>query len=158
MTPGVAKVLATVGGLGYVPRVGGVAASILGLVFAVGVDGLGGGLAVLALGLGLAALGVLASEAVLRAAADGLLAIEPRRLVIRELAGQVLTAAVTPMNPAGILIAFGAFQLFMLARPWPPLESLVPVPRGVAAMADAVFAAIGAGLIIGFMTWTLGTV
>jgi phosphatidylglycerophosphatase A len=158
VTPALAAAVATVAGLGLVPKVAGAFASILGLALAVGADAVGGSWAVLALGIGLAALGAWACEVVLRAAAEGRMAIEPHRLVVRELAGQVLVLAAAPMNPAGLVLAFGAFQLFVLARPWPAVASLVHVPRGVSTMADGVLAALGAALVVGFMTWTLGSV
>lgn len=86
------------------------------------------------------------------------MAVERPQLVIRELAGQVLCLAVAPMSPAGLLIGFGAFQMFALARPWPDLGGSPRLPRGAGVMLDGVLAAIGAAAIVGFMTWTLGTV
>lgn len=60
------------------------------------------------------------------------------------------------MSPAGLLIAFGAYQIFALSRPW-PIDTLgLSLPRGVMAMADGVLAAVAAGFIIGLMTWILG--
>lgn len=150
----VASAIAFAGGLGLVPKVPGVAASIAGLILAVVLDGLGGRALIIVAGLGLVAAGVWACEVVLKAA--GAMAVERHQLAIRDLAGQVLAVAAAPMSPAGLLIAFGAYQIFALSRPW-PIDSLgLSLPRGVMAMADGVLAAVAAGLIIGLMTWILG--
>jgi phosphatidylglycerophosphatase A len=156
--PSLARAIATVGGLGALPRFGGPVASALGLALVVGADRMAGPWFAALIAIAAAVLGVWTCEQALRAAAAGLIEAEPKRLVVRDLAGQMLVGAATPINPAGVLLAFGAYQLFLHARPWPTLESLVPVPRGVAAMADGAFAALGAALTIGFMTWTLGSV
>jgi len=151
----VAATIAFAGGLGLVPKVPGVAASIAGLVLAVVLDGLGGRALIIVAGLGLVAAGVWACEVVLKAAAAGAMAVERHQLAIRDLAGQVLAVAAAPMSPAGLLIAFGAYQIFALSRPW-PIDTLgLSLPRGVMAMADGVLAAVAAGLIIGMMTWIL---
>ncbi|MBM3582959.1 MAG: hypothetical protein FJX36_00600 [Alphaproteobacteria bacterium] len=157
MTPALARAIATVGGLGMLPRFGGPIASALGLALVVGADVAGGPWLAALVAIAAAALGVWTCEHALRSAAAGLIEAESRRLVVRDLAGQMLVGAAAPITPAGVLLAFGAYQLFLHARPWPALESLVRVPRGIAAMADGVFAALGAALTIGFMTWTLGS-
>lgn len=153
--PRLAVAVAYAGGLGLIPKAPGVAASIAGLAFAVVLDAWGGTALLVFGGLALLAAGVWACDAVLKASAEGLIAVERDNLAIRELAGQVLALVVAPMSPAGLLITFGAFQLFSLARPWPtPSLSL---PRGAVVMLDGVLAALASILIVGLMTWVLGT-
>ena len=151
-----ASVLAHIFGLGAVPRGQGALASILGLALASGAYHAGGTWAVLGLGLALLAAGVWACDTLLDTAAGGA-GVDPARLVIRDLAGQVLTLAAVPMTPAGLLIGFGAFQVFALARPWPSLARPLRLSRGSAVMLDGALSAVAAAAIVGFMTWALGT-
>ena len=69
MSPALAHAIATVGGVGTLPKGGGAIASVLGLVVAVGADGLAGPAGTLVAGLALLASGVWTAEIVLKSAA-----------------------------------------------------------------------------------------
>ncbi len=152
MKGGVARVLATVGGLGdLMPAPGTTVGSVAGVLLYWGVSSVFPD-AVTAVALaGLAALTPLAVWACgAEAARRG--EIDPGPVVMDEVAGQWLALAVVAIGrasapgPRGLAAAFVLFRIFDVAKPW-PIRKLERLPGGWGIVADDLAAAIVAGVL-----------
>jgi phosphatidylglycerophosphatase A len=161
--PLVAKVIATVGFLGYVPVAPGTAGSLVGwlvglLLLAVGAGPLTMHPAVLALATwtGLAAcfgLGVAASQIVERDAGEH----DPSAVVIDEFVGMWVVVAACPFVlqvPWMAVAAFVLFRLFDMTKP-PPLKWLSRTPGGWGIMLDDLGASGYTALILWLIVFAL---
>ena len=137
-----AVLVATAGGAGRVPIAPGTAGSAVGLALyllsrnAPGIWQVGLCLAVIVLGTW--ASGVAAREFGSK---------DPGAVVIDEVAGQLVTLLLIPLNVAGAVAGFFIFRLFDIIKPWPAnrLESL---PGGLGVMADDLMAALYGNLVL----------
>ncbi|MBI3323855.1 MAG: phosphatidylglycerophosphatase A [Candidatus Omnitrophica bacterium] len=134
-----ALLIATGGGLGYIPIAPGTAGSLLGLVL--GVWLLRGPVALqaaeLLAGLLLAVWSATIAERELRVR-------DPSCVVVDEvvaMAGIVSVAPWSCASPVWLLVAFGLFRAFDIIKP-PPLRALARLPDGWGVVADDVGAAI----------------
>lgn len=132
----IALVIATAGGVGYVPRAPGTAGALVGLAVHLllvdqpAVVQVGVFVAVCVVGTWAAA-----------AAASHFGRPDPGQVVIDEVAGQLATLLLLDVGISGLLVGFLLFRLFDIVKPWPAnrLESL---HGGLGIMADDVMAGL----------------
>ena len=136
-----AKFLATVGGLGYLPVAPGTAGSLVGLAI-VALWPAHSHVVQWPILFFVFLLGVGSSTRVER----DLGTIDPSCIIIDEVVGMWLTLLlVTPTSPTQFVVAFAGFRLFDILKP-PPLKQLARLPRGWGVMLDDLGAAVYAGL------------
>jgi len=110
-----AALVATVAGLGYLPKAPGTWASAAAVILAVGLDQAGGWIAIAIAAAVATGLGLIAVHVYLRQSALA----DPPEIVIDELAGQWLTLAFLPFGVVGCVLGFLAFRIFDIVKPWP---------------------------------------
>ena len=110
-----AALVATVGGVGYLPKAPGTWASAAAVILAIGLDQAGGWLAIAIAAAAATVLGLVAVHVYLRQSALA----DPPEIVIDELAGQWLTLAFLPFGVVGCVLGFLAFRIFDIVKPWP---------------------------------------
>jgi phosphatidylglycerophosphatase A len=110
-----AALVATVAGLGYLPKAPGTWASAAAVIVSIGLDRAGGWLALALAALAATGLGLVAVHAYLKQSALA----DPPEIVIDELAGQWLTLAFVPFGVLGCVLGFLAFRVFDIVKPWP---------------------------------------
>ncbi len=110
-----AALVATVGGVGYLPKAPGTWASAGAVILAIGLDQAGGWLAIAIAAAAATVLGLIAVHVYLRQSALA----DPPEIVIDELAGQWLTLAFLPFGVVGCVLGFLAFRIFDIVKPWP---------------------------------------
>ena len=141
-----AVLIATGGGIGFLPGMPGTWASLAALPSAWAIRWLGHGrtwpLAVAALIAFLA--GWWATSRVARASGRG----DPGAVVIDEIAAQWLVLCVVPPHLAGYVIAFLLFRLFDIVKPWPIGWIDRRIKGGLGIMLDDVMAAIYAIVLL----------
>jgi len=147
----IARLIATVFGLGLVPKGPGTAGSLGAIAAAwvlhrtLGVHGFG--FAILALLI--TAPAIWSAEVVARS--SGLK--DPQIVVIDEVAGQWLTlAGALALNWKSWIGAFVLFRLFDIWKP-PPVRQLEKLPGGVGIVADDLAAGIFAALVLAAAGW-----
>ncbi|MEO7192188.1 MAG: phosphatidylglycerophosphatase A [Vicinamibacterales bacterium] len=141
--------LATVGGVGYVP-------------FAPGTLGSAVGLAIYLLTRGWSATGHVALLAAISLAgvwAAGEAAAyfqvkDPGRVVVDEVAGQLLTLLLLDVGLVGVGIAFLLFRLFDIVKPW-PARQFEQLPGGVGIMADDLMAGVYGWVVMRTLIWLM---
>ena len=138
-----ASLIATWFGSGLLPRLPGTWGSLAALPFAVAIVLLGGpwallGAAVLAFLAGLWASGIYA-------AAHG--SDDPGPVVIDEVAGQWLALVLVPLDPLLYAVAFVAFRIFDVLKPWPANYFDQHLPGAWGIMMDDIAAAVYAGAL-----------
>ena len=142
-------VLATGFGTGYGPIAPGTWGSLPALAFAWGLDRLGGAWAVLSAAVFFAVSGVWAAGR-----AEALLdEKDPGRVVVDEIAGQLVTLLfLRPTGPI-LLAGFMVFRVLDVVKPW-PARRLEALPGGSGIMADDLMAGLYANLILhGLAIW-----
>jgi phosphatidylglycerophosphatase A len=145
-----ATLLATWFGSGLVRVAPGTCGSIAALPFAAGLALLGGPWLLGLSALAAFAVGLWASGRYAGAAGQH----DPAAVVIDEVAGQWLALAPLPLDPGLYLLAFLAFRLLDIAKPWPIgwVERALPGAWGI--MADDLVAGMIAGaLTFGVSLW-----
>jgi phosphatidylglycerophosphatase A len=136
-------VLATGFGTGYAPFAPGTWGSLPGLAAAWLLGRWAGGWAVAGGAVAFALIGVWAAD---RAA--GLLgAKDPRRVVIDEIAGQMVTLAFLPVAPAVLAAGFVLFRALDVWKPW-PADRLEALPGGSGIMADDLMVGLYGNLML----------
>ena len=60
----------------------------------------------------------------------------------------LLVLCVTPRTPGWTVVAFLAFRVFDVAKPWPIREADHRIPGGLGIMLDDVLAAVYAALVV----------
>ncbi len=110
-----AALVATVGGVGFLPKAPGTWASAAAVIVAIGLDQAGGWIAIAIAAAAATALGLAAVHVYLRQSALA----DPPEIVIDELAGQWLTLAFLPFGVVGCVLGFLAFRIFDIVKPWP---------------------------------------
>ena len=134
---------ATLCGIGLIPFAPGTLASLAALPFAWlllvtgDIDGLGTGIA-LAIAVGLWACDVTVSETGNP---------DPQQCVIDELAGQWIACMAAPLTLTGFAVAFVAFRVFDIWKPW-PISAAEKAKGGMGVMADDLVAGLFALIVV----------
>ena len=141
--------LATGFGLGYGPIAPGTWGSLPGLAFAWGLDRFAGPWAVLGGASFFALAGVWAAGR-----AEALLGEkDPSRVVVDEIAGQMVALLFLPVTARVLLFAFLLFRALDVWKPW-PARRLEDLPGGSGIMADDLMVGLYANLILhGLALW-----
>lgn len=141
--------LATGFGAGYGPIAPGTWGSLPGLAFAWGLDHLAGRWAVLGGASFFALAGVWAAGR-----AEALLGEkDPGRVVVDEIAGQMVALLFLPVTGRVLLVAFMLFRVLDVWKPW-PAHRLEVLPGGSGIMADDLMVGLYANLILhGLALW-----
>ena len=139
----IAIVVATGLGTGYGPLVPGTWGSIPGVALGWLVERRAGGWGVAAAACVAALFGTWAAGRAERYWGEK----DPGRVVVDEIAGQLVTLCFLPATPQVLLAGFVVFRVFDIVKPWPArrLESL---PGGSGIMADDLMAGLYANLIL----------
>jgi phosphatidylglycerophosphatase A len=69
-------------------------------------------------------------------------------IVLDEIVAMLLVLSITPRTPGWTVVAFLAFRLFDVSKPWPIREADHRIPGGLGIMLDDVLAAIYAALVV----------
>ncbi|MEO7386715.1 MAG: phosphatidylglycerophosphatase A [Gammaproteobacteria bacterium] len=69
-------------------------------------------------------------------------------IVLDEIVAMLLVLCVTPRTPGWTLVAFLAFRVFDVAKPWPIREADHRIAGGLGIMLDDVLAAVYAALVV----------
>ncbi|MGC8535217.1 MAG: phosphatidylglycerophosphatase A family protein [Rhizomicrobium sp.] len=138
-----ATFMASVFGVGYIPFASGTFGSLLALVPAYGLMHAGGlgflGTAVAAVSV----LGIWVCDIHVRATGRH----DPSECVIDEVAGQWLACMAAPLTLPGYVLAFGAFRLFDILKPW-PASAAERAPGGLGVMLDDLVAGLMAAILV----------
>jgi len=142
-------ILATGFGTGYGPIAPGTWGSLPGLALVWGLDRLAGSWAVLGGALFFAVSGVWAAGR-----AEALLGEkDPGRVVVDEIAGQMVTLLFLPTTVPMLVVAFLVFRVLDVFKPW-PARRLEDLPGGSGIMADDLMVGLYANLILhGLALW-----
>ena len=138
-----AALIATLGGVGRVGRAPGTVASALSLVPAYLIVRYFGGSALFLATFAAIAIGTWASDVYAREIGSS----DPSECVVDELAGQWLACALAPLSLRGFFLAFVAFRLFDIVKPW-PVSAAERLGGGAGIMCDDLLAGLFAGLIV----------
>lgn len=138
---GIALAIATFGGVGFVPRAPGTAASVVAALIFWFIAGTAPGVRILLI-IGLFFIGVWSGEAVERQSEMR----DPGYVVIDEVVGMWITLLVVTHTFWGFLFGFSLFRIFDIVKP-APVNQLQNVRGGWGIMLDDVAAAIYAAII-----------
>jgi len=112
---GSAEWVATVGGIGLLPKAPGTWGSLVALPFAWLITLWGGSAALLVAAAAVAFVGILAADE----AAKKSNVADPGSIVIDEVAGQFLALVLIAPSWIGYAVGFAAFRFFDIVKPWP---------------------------------------
>jgi phosphatidylglycerophosphatase A len=138
-----ASFIASVFGVGYIPFASGTFGSVAALLPAFGLMHVGG---VWLLGAGAVAvsiLGIWVCDIHVRATGRH----DPSECVIDEVAGQWLACLAAPLTLPGYILAFIAFRLFDILKPW-PASAAERAPGGLGVMLDDLVAGLMAAIVV----------
>lgn len=145
-----ASLLATWFGAGLLPKAPGTWGSLAAIPFGLALTWLGGPWLLLAGAVAIFLAGIWAGG---RYAEERGLA-DPGAVVIDEVAGQWIALVPALLNPWMILLAFLAFRLFDIVKPWPVGWLDRELKGGLGIMADDVLAGVyGAVVVLGVAEW-----
>ena len=146
-----AALVATVGGIGLLPRAPGTWGSLAALIAAFVIHVCFGATG-LAVATGLAFLiGWWAAWRYAEAAGEP----DPDSVVIDEVAGQWLVLVFAPVEPGFYIAAFALFRLTDILKPW-PVSWADQIGGGFGVMFDDIIAAIYATVALRAMMWLTG--
>ena len=134
--------LATGFGTGYAPIASGTFGSLPGLLFIALLAPLGWPVA-LAGTLVVTLVGIWAADRAARSWGQ----TDPGRVVIDEIAGQMVTLLFLPITPWTLIAGFLLFRLFDIVKP-PPARQFEKLHGGVGIMADDLMAGVYANLVL----------
>lgn len=77
---------------------------------------------------------------------------DPGVVVIDEVVGMLVTLALLPVSPFGVLVGFLLFRLFDIVKPFPAAQS-EHLPGGLGIMTDDVIAGVYAHLALRGLAW-----
>lgn len=135
--------LATVAGLGRFPIAPGTAGSAAGLLLAWSLWSLAGPLAVAGGALAVTVVGIWAADATARHYGEG----DPSRVVIDEVAGQMVGLLWLPPSLPVLAAGFLLFRLFDIMKPF-PVRRLEKLPGGLGIVADDLAAGLYTVLLL----------
>ena len=143
-------IIATAGFTGYAPFAPGTVGSLVGLLilFAVRASGnplLELGVLVVVIVSGIWSAGVVERDVGIE---------DPGIVVVDEVAGMLLTLLWIPLTWPTALVGFLAFRIFDIIKPF-PARSTERLPGGWGIMADDLFAAVYASIVVRLMWWAL---
>jgi phosphatidylglycerophosphatase A len=138
-----ARLVATVFGIGYFPTAPGTLASLIALPFAWLIAWFCGPAVLLLAAIAAFGAGIWGCGHYIAAKADK----DPSECVIDEVAGQWLACALAPLSLPGYALAFVLFRFFDVTKLWPvgPAER---VGGGLGVMLDDIVAGLLAGVIV----------
>lgn len=139
-----AALIATVGGIGHLPKAPGSWASLAALPLAWLLDGLAGRSGILITGIVIALAGIWAG----RIYVDRHRAEDPGEVVVDEVTGQLLVLAALPLSLVTTIVGFALFRLFDIWKPWPVSWADRKVKGGLGVMLDDLLAAAYAALAL----------
>jgi phosphatidylglycerophosphatase A len=142
--------IATGGFTGYAPVAPGTVGSLVGLLilFAVRVSGnplFELGVLVVVIAAGIWSAGVVERDVGIE---------DPGIVVVDEVAGMLLTLLWIPLTWPTALVGFLAFRVFDIIKPFPARRA-ERLPGGWGIMADDLFAAVYAYMVVRLMSWLL---
>lgn len=140
--------IATAGGLGYVPFAPGTIGSLGGLLVYLPVRWAGLPLVEAAVIVGVFVAGALAATS----AEQHFGHIDPGPVVVDEVMGMLVTLAFLPVSVTGALVGFLLFRVFDVVKP-PPSRWFETLHGGWGVMSDDFMAAVYAHLILRGMCW-----
>jgi phosphatidylglycerophosphatase A len=140
---GLAVFIATFGYVGYFPIAPGTAGSLAALALYALVRWAGLPAVELVTIVAVFAIGVWAATGTERALARK----DPGPVVIDEVLGMLITLALLPLSPWGIVAGFLIFRLFDVIKPF-PAGRLEHLPGGLGIMADDAMAGVYAHLVL----------
>jgi phosphatidylglycerophosphatase A len=138
-----AMLVATLGGVGLVPKAPGTMGALVALPFAWLCARAAGPAGMLVASAVLFAAGWWASAIVARRMGP-----DPQIVVVDEAAGQFLTLAAAPLDLWHFAAGFALFRLFDITKPWPVGWADRHIPGGFGIMFDDTLAAIYAGAVL----------
>lgn len=77
---------------------------------------------------------------------------DPGVVVIDEVVGMLVTLALLPVSPFGVLVGFLLFRVFDIVKPFPAAQS-EHLPGGLGIMTDDVIAGVYAHLALRGLAW-----
>ncbi len=139
----VGVLIATCGPLGYAPVAPGTVGSAVGVAVFVLLRWVGSpGLELATILVGLL-VGVWAASAAERHFGG----IDPSAVIVDEVVGMLITVALLPLTPLGLLFGFLVFRLFDIIKPW-PASRFERLPGGWGIMADDGMAGVYGHLLL----------
>jgi len=139
----IAMLVATGLGAGYGPLVPGTWGSLPGVALAWIVEPRLGGWGLATLACVVALVGTWAADREARRLGQK----DPGRIVVDEVAGQLVTLCFLPATPQVLLAGFFLFRVFDIVKPW-PARRLEALPGGSGIMADDLMAGLYANLVL----------
>ena len=140
--------IATAAGAGRAPIAPGTAGSAVGVALAALLFAVGGATAVAVGAVGAAALGFVCAGPAARALGES----DPGRVVIDEVAGQMVALAFVPPSISLWLASFVLFRVFDVLKPF-PARQLEDLPGGSGIMADDLAAGLYANGVLQLARW-----
>ena len=150
MTHRFALLLATAGGVGYIPFAPGTFGSMVGMAVWWVLLPFSTAVQTLAV-VGLFGLGSWSGSV----AEDHFGRIDPPQVVVDEVVGILITLFLNPVGWMGACAAFLLFRVLDIVKPY-PADRLERLPGGVGVMADDAMAAVYANLVLRLCTWSAG--
>ena len=148
--PRTALAIATACGIGLIPFAPGTFGSVPGLLIGVLARRLGGGGGELAAIAALTLAGIWASGVAERHYGRN----DPGMVVIDEVAGMMVTIALLPLSPIGLVVAFLVFRACDIVKPY-PADRFERLPGGLGVMGDDLMAGLWAHVIVRTLAWLL---
>ena len=143
-----ASLIATVFGIGLLPKAPGTWASLAAVPLAWLLDYLVGRTGIVVAGVAIALIGIWASQVYV----SHHRVEDPGEIVVDEVAAQLLVLAVVPLSLLSAVAGFLLFRLFDIVKPWPVSWADRTVKGGFGVMLDdllaAGYAAIGLLLVL----------
>jgi phosphatidylglycerophosphatase A len=146
----VALFLATGFGTGYAPFASGTFGSLPGVLIAYALARTGGAWALAGGALVATVVGLWAADRAARIFGEE----DPGRVVVDEIAGQMIALCFLPPTLPVLAGAFFFFRLFDVIKPW-PARRLEDLPGGSGIMADDLAAGLYANLVVQAALWVL---
>ena len=142
--------IATAGFTGYAPIAPGTVGSLVGLLILFAVRASGNPLLELGVLVVVIVSGIWSADVVERDVGIE----DPGIVVVDEVAGMLLTLLWIPLTWPTALVGFLAFRIFDIIKPF-PARSAERLPGGWGIMADDLFAAVYASIVVRLMWWAL---
>jgi phosphatidylglycerophosphatase A len=135
--------IATVFGIGRVPKAPGTAGSLAAMLIAWPIAVHYGHWMLAPLGLGIGLIGIYFSGMYARECGVA----DPKSCVIDEVAGQWIALSVAPITPLAYLAAFGFFRFFDIRKIW-PVDKVEELKGGLGIVADDIVAGVMAAMAV----------